>query len=35
MTIELKLKRAGSGFAWIAVLLCMLVGAMGAVKWRK
>jgi len=34
MTIELKLKRTGSGFAWIAVLLCLLVGAMGAVKFR-
>ncbi len=30
MGIELKLKRAGGGFAWIAVLLCLLVGAMGA-----
>ncbi len=34
MTIELKLKRTGSGFAWFAVLLCLLVGAMGAVKFR-
>lgn len=32
MTIELELKRAGSGFAWTALLLCLLVGAMGAMK---
>jgi hypothetical protein len=32
MSIELKLKRANGGFAWLAVLLCLLVGAMGAMK---
>jgi hypothetical protein len=32
MAIELKLKRAHSGFAWLAVLLCLIVGALGAMK---
>jgi hypothetical protein len=32
MGIDLKLKRAAGGFAWTAVLLCLLVGAMGAVR---
>ena len=32
MAIELKLKRSNSGFAWLAILLCLLVGAMGAMK---
>jgi hypothetical protein len=35
MAIELKLKRSNGGFAWIAVLLCLLVGAMGAMKSVK
>jgi hypothetical protein len=33
MAIELKLKRAGGGFAWLAVGLCLLAGAMGAMKF--
>jgi hypothetical protein len=32
MAIELKLKRSNSGFAWLAGLLCLLIGAMGAMK---
>jgi hypothetical protein len=32
MSIELELKRANGGFAWLAILLCLLVGAMGAMK---
>ena len=32
MAIELQLKRTNSGFAWLAILLCLLVGAMGAMK---
>ena len=32
MAIELKLKRANGGFAWLAVLLCLLAGAMGAMN---
>lgn len=35
MAIDLKLKRANGGFAWLAILLCLLVGAMGAMKIRK
>ncbi len=33
MGIDLKLKRAGGGFAWLAVGLCLLAGAMGAMKF--
>ena len=35
MAIQLKLKRATSGFAWSAVLLCLLTGAMGAMGALK
>jgi hypothetical protein len=35
MAIELELKRAGGGFAWIAIPLCVLVGAMGASRRRS
>ena len=34
MAITLDLKRTGSGFAWLAVLLCLLLGVMGAAKRR-
>jgi hypothetical protein len=34
MAITLDLKRSGSGFAWLAVLLCLLLGVMGAAKRR-
>jgi hypothetical protein len=32
MAIDLKLKRAHSGFAWLAVLLCLLSGAMAVTR---
>jgi hypothetical protein len=32
MGIDLKLRRAGGGFAWLAVGLCLLAGAMGAMR---
>ena len=32
MTIELDLKRASGGFAWLAILLCLVTGAMGAMR---
>ena len=32
MSIDLKLRRAGVGFVWIAVLLCLVTGALGAVR---
>jgi len=32
MAIDLDLKREGSGFAWGAVLVCLLAGAMGAMR---
>ena len=32
MSIDLKLKRTGSSYAWLGVLLCLLGGAMGTVK---
>jgi hypothetical protein len=35
MSIELKLKRASGGFAWLAVLLCLLTGAMGVAVSRR
>jgi hypothetical protein len=35
MSIELELKRANGGFAWLAILLCLLVGAMGAMRAGK
>ncbi len=35
MAIELKLKRSGSGFAWLAVPLCLLLGVMGGTKASK
>ena len=35
MAITLSLKRNGSGFAWLAVLLCLLLGAMGGVRVLK
>jgi hypothetical protein len=35
MAIELKFKRAHSGFAWLAVPLCLLVGALGALQRVK
>lgn len=35
MSIELKFKRSNSGMAWLAVLLCLLVGVMGAMKRVK
>ncbi len=36
MAITLDLKRTGSGFAWLAVLLCLLLGALGGTRrWVK
>ena len=35
MAIELKLKRSGSGFGWLAVLLCLLLGVMGGARMTK
>ena len=35
MAITLDLKRSGSGFAWLAVMLCLLLGVMGAVGRRR
>ena len=35
MSIELDLKRSDRGFTWFAVLLCLLVGAMGVMKRRQ
>ena len=35
MTIELKLKRRGSRYAWLGVFLCVTVGAMGAAGRRR
>ncbi len=35
MAITLKLKRAGSGYAWLGMLLCLTVGAMGAMGAMK
>jgi hypothetical protein len=32
MSITLKLKRSGSGFAWLAILLCLLLGGMFGAK---
>ncbi|MEO8617123.1 MAG: DMT family transporter [Luteolibacter sp.] len=32
MSIDLKLKRAGSSYVWLGMLLCLLVGAMGAMR---
>ncbi|MES2924330.1 MAG: hypothetical protein V4819_22455 [Verrucomicrobiota bacterium] len=32
MAIDLKLKRSGSGFAWLAVFLCLLLGVMGGAR---
>lgn len=32
MSIDLDLKRDGGGFAWTAVLVCLLTGAMGAMR---
>ena len=32
MSIDLKLKRSGSGFAWLGILLCLTVGSIGAVR---
>ncbi len=32
MAIELKLKKADTGFAWQAVLLCLMAGALGAMR---
>ncbi|MEO7101156.1 MAG: hypothetical protein ABI162_17515, partial [Luteolibacter sp.] len=32
MSIDLKLKRSGSGFAWLGILLCLTVGLIGAVR---
>ncbi len=34
MAIDLKLKRTGSGFAWLGVALCLIAGAMGVSKVR-
>ena len=34
MVLTLDLKRTGSGFAWLAVLLCLLLGVMGG-SWGK
>jgi len=33
--IDLKLKRAGGGFAWLAMLVCLLAGAMVAMRPGK
>jgi hypothetical protein len=35
MAITLKLKRAGSGFGWLAIPLCLLLGVMGAGRVRR
>lgn len=35
MMIEVELQRAGGGFAWIAVLLCLLAGALGVMKVKR
>jgi hypothetical protein len=35
MAIDLKLRRAGGGFAWLAVLICLLSGAMGVMKYER
>lgn len=35
MVLTLDLKRAGSGFSWLALPLCVLLGAMGCAKGRK
>ena len=32
MAITLDLKRSGSGFSWLALLLCLLLGAMGGAR---
>ncbi len=32
MAIKLKLKRSGTGFAWLAVILGLLLGVMGGAK---
>jgi hypothetical protein len=32
MAIELKLKRSSGSFAWLSVFLCLMAGAMGAMK---
>ena len=34
MMIEVELQRAGGGFAWIAVMLCLLAGVMGVMKMK-
>ncbi|MCX6866984.1 MAG: hypothetical protein NTV46_12350 [Verrucomicrobia bacterium] len=35
MAIELKLKRSNRGFAWLAILLCLLTGAMAVTRRVK
>jgi hypothetical protein len=35
MAIELKLKRAGSGFSWIGILLCLVAAMMVATRRRN
>ncbi|NQX02702.1 hypothetical protein HQ447_18740 [bacterium] len=35
MAITLDLKRVGSGFAWLGVGLCLLMGVMGGVRWKS
>ncbi len=35
MVIDVELKRAGGGFAWIAVMLCLLAGALGVMKTKS
>ena len=35
MAITLSLKRSGSGFAWLGVLLCLLLGVMGGARVKK
>jgi hypothetical protein len=32
MSIDLKLRRAQSSFVWLSILLCLLAGAMGAIR---
>jgi hypothetical protein len=35
MVIDLELKRGSGGFSWLAIPLCLLVGAMGAMKLKS
>ncbi len=35
MAITLDLKRSGSGFAWLAIILCLLLGAMGGARFSR